>query len=324
MTVLGYFDIYLSQEIVRRGDDGVDEMSTNWTKRYLFKSLQYIGPVAMGIGSFILIIACVITLENRDKNTQVLHNVKEVETCKKKSLLQREIVQRRLPMTDEEVRDWTPRYKAVPLLRRNSSPMMGKQRKYRSTPCIPQMLFDTIDNRRLYGRFLDTYYCGIFDAENNSILDAHGHSRDCVSIDEYCFQSSPWQDVTVELHSPPSTPFSSTAKSSALRISPINSPQPNPSSLRHVCNFRRTSDLAHNENNSSNIFVTIDPATSTAISHRADSAVGVRCFAQDDCAVQEGVERHAPLASLDIEFGTSSSSSSSNVKVSNVNSFFSI
>lgn len=36
-----------------------------------FQSMQYIGPILMGIGTFVLIIACVITLESRDKHAQV-------------------------------------------------------------------------------------------------------------------------------------------------------------------------------------------------------------------------------------------------------------
>ncbi|KAK6045895.1 hypothetical protein COOONC_16600 [Cooperia oncophora] len=34
--------------------------------------MQYLGPILMGIGSFILIIACVVTLESRDKHAQVI------------------------------------------------------------------------------------------------------------------------------------------------------------------------------------------------------------------------------------------------------------
>ncbi|KAM3721451.1 Transmembrane protein [Dirofilaria immitis] len=263
MTILGYFDVYLSQETVHNGDDGTDKISTNWTKRYLFKSLQYLGPIAMGIGSFILIIACVITLESRDKNTQIFQSVEEVDPCKKKSLLQRDTVQKRLPMTDEEIREWMPQYKAIPLSRCDSSPIIDKRRKYRSAPCIPQLLLDTVDNRRFYGRYLNNYYCGIFDIENDFVLDGHDYGRVCTSSSKYCSHISPRQNVTVELHNPPSLLLSSAIRSPSLRISPIASAQQNQSLL----------------------------------------------------------QRHAPLASLDIEFGTSSSSSSSNTKVPIIDSF---
>uniref|UniRef100_A0A0R3RJE3 Ion_trans_2 domain-containing protein n=1 Tax=Elaeophora elaphi TaxID=1147741 RepID=A0A0R3RJE3_9BILA len=350
MTILGYFDVYLSQEIVYNGDDGTDKMSTNWTKRYLFKSLQYLGPIAMGIGSFILIVACVITLESRDKNTEILHSVEEVDPCKKTSSLQKDVMPKHLPMTDEEIREWTPLYKAVPLSRHDSSPTMDRRRKYRSTPCIPQMFLDSIDNRKLYGRYFDNYYCGIYDTENDLILDNHGHDHDhaCMSTSEHCSHWSAFrrcifefftanlrmhnfayqQDVTVELHSPPSILMSNAMKSSPLRISPVNSPQKNHSSLHlascSTSDFRRTNDFAYGEHSGSNIVVTIDPATISAITDNANSTTDIRPSTRDSCVVVEEFERHAPLASLDIEFATSSSSSSSNVKVSNVDNFFTI
>ncbi|CAG9537581.1 unnamed protein product [Cercopithifilaria johnstoni] len=322
MTILGYFDIYLSQEIVYNRNNGTDKMSTNWTKRYFFKSLQYLGPISMSIGSFILIVACVISLESRDKNTQILHNIDEVNPCKKTSSLQKDVVRKRLPMTDEEIREWTPLYKAVPLSRYDS--MMNKQRKYCSTPCIPQMILDAIDNRKLYGRYLDSYYCGIFDIENDSVLDTHDYSRACTSKSEHCNHSaSHWQDVTVELHSPPSIHLSNTIKPLPLQISPVNSPQQNQSALHHAntSNFTRTSDFTCSENNSNNV-VSIDPTATVAITGTTNSATDIRPVTQDNCIILEGFEKHAPLASLDIEFGMSSSSSSSNVKVPNIDSFF--
>ncbi|KAL3998308.1 hypothetical protein ACH3XW_14535 [Acanthocheilonema viteae] len=320
MTILGYFDVYLSQEIVYSRDDGTDKVFTNWTKRYLLKSLQYLGPVLMGIGSFVLIVACVITLESRDKNTQILHNVEEVGRCKKRSLLQKDMAQKRLPMTNEEIRKWTPLYKAVPLSRYDSSLTMNKQRKYRSTPCIPQMLLDAIDNRKLCGRYFDNYCCGIFDTENDLVLDRQDHGRACTSTSSH---TSHWQNVTVELHSPPSMPVSNTVKSQPFRISSVNSPQQNQFLLHslscNTTNFRRSSD---NEHNSSNIVVTINPSATTAITDITHSATDIRPLTRDSCIIVEGFERHAPLASLDIEFGISSSSSSSNVKVPNIDSFF--
>ncbi|CAJ0567853.1 unnamed protein product, partial [Mesorhabditis spiculigera] len=69
MTALGYFDKTLSQYQVL--NNGTAEEKTDFVIAYQLKSLQYIGPVLMGIGTFILIIACVITLESRDKHAQV-------------------------------------------------------------------------------------------------------------------------------------------------------------------------------------------------------------------------------------------------------------
>uniref|UniRef100_A0A0K0DBH7 FtsX-like permease family protein n=1 Tax=Angiostrongylus cantonensis TaxID=6313 RepID=A0A0K0DBH7_ANGCA len=69
MTVLGYFDKQFSErmEVV----DGSIIVSHDRIVQYQLKSMQYLGPILMGIGTFILIIACVVTLESRDKHTQV-------------------------------------------------------------------------------------------------------------------------------------------------------------------------------------------------------------------------------------------------------------
>ncbi|VDK72553.1 unnamed protein product [Onchocerca ochengi] len=350
MTVLGYFDVYLSQGTLRSGNGSIDKVIlhgwntssdritlrnrnnkidkifTIWAMRYFFKSLQYIGPVAMGIGTFILIIACVITFESRDKSKQAFNNIGEVDSLKEKSLLQRIIVQKPmtskkcLPMTNKEICEWTPRYKAFPLSRHDSSPIMDKWRKYRSTPCIPQMLLDTIDNRKLCWRYLDNYYCGTFDTENDLELDACDHGHTCTFTSAKCSHISPRQNVTVELHNPPPLLLSSAIRSSPLRISPIASQQ-NQSSLHSFFNFKRTSDLACNEHNSSNILISIDPTATAPVTDTVDSAFDIT---RDSRTVREEFQRHAPLASLDIEFGTSSSSSSSNVKVSNIDSFLTV
>ncbi|PIO58757.1 hypothetical protein TELCIR_19800, partial [Teladorsagia circumcincta] len=70
MTVLGYFDKQFSEriEII----DGEVNVYHDRVVQYQLKSMQYLGPILMGIGSFILIIACVVTLESRDKHAQVI------------------------------------------------------------------------------------------------------------------------------------------------------------------------------------------------------------------------------------------------------------
>ncbi|XGW19906.1 hypothetical protein V3C99_003609, partial [Haemonchus contortus] len=70
MTVLGYFDKQFSEriEII----DGEVNIYHDRVVQYQLKSMQYLGPILMGIGSFILIIACVVTLESRDKHAQVI------------------------------------------------------------------------------------------------------------------------------------------------------------------------------------------------------------------------------------------------------------
>ncbi|CAJ0963866.1 unnamed protein product, partial [Mesorhabditis belari] len=71
MTALGYFDKHFS--MYTEHINGTEIERIDRVIAYQLKSLQYIGPILMGIGTFVLIIACVITLESRDKHTQVIH-----------------------------------------------------------------------------------------------------------------------------------------------------------------------------------------------------------------------------------------------------------
>ncbi|EGT37296.1 hypothetical protein CAEBREN_01755 [Caenorhabditis brenneri] len=70
MTILGYFDKYFSEKI--EIIDGSEQVTYDRMIQYQLKSMQYLGPILMGIGSFILIIACVVTLESRDKHAQII------------------------------------------------------------------------------------------------------------------------------------------------------------------------------------------------------------------------------------------------------------
>ncbi|KAK5978104.1 hypothetical protein GCK32_015622 [Trichostrongylus colubriformis] len=83
MTVLGYFDKQFSEriEII----DGEVNIYHDRVVQYQLKSMQYLGPILMGIGSFILIIACVVTLESRDKHAQVI--TEESMSCKKRRMM---------------------------------------------------------------------------------------------------------------------------------------------------------------------------------------------------------------------------------------------
>lgn len=53
-------------------DDGDALLHNQHWFRFLLKSMQYVGPVLMGIGMFLLIIACVISLESRDRHAQII------------------------------------------------------------------------------------------------------------------------------------------------------------------------------------------------------------------------------------------------------------
>uniref|UniRef100_A0A914H2A6 Transmembrane protein n=1 Tax=Globodera rostochiensis TaxID=31243 RepID=A0A914H2A6_GLORO len=73
MTVLGYFDS-ANAPLPAAGQQKPfsDRYGDFDWLRYAMKSMQYIGPVFCGIGMFLMIIACVITLEARDRHAQII------------------------------------------------------------------------------------------------------------------------------------------------------------------------------------------------------------------------------------------------------------
>ncbi|GMT29145.1 hypothetical protein PFISCL1PPCAC_20442, partial [Pristionchus fissidentatus] len=72
MAVLGYFDKHLSERVSLIPNTTSTLITHDRIVQYHLKSMQYIGPILMGIGTFVLIIACVITLESRDKHAQII------------------------------------------------------------------------------------------------------------------------------------------------------------------------------------------------------------------------------------------------------------
>uniref|UniRef100_A0A914ECF8 Uncharacterized protein n=2 Tax=Acrobeloides nanus TaxID=290746 RepID=A0A914ECF8_9BILA len=86
MTIIGYFDKELSMKISYNSTLNENVTTINDTLRYPLKSMQYLGPVLMGFGSFLLIIACVITLESRDKHAQIIqYESNELRKTKKEA-----------------------------------------------------------------------------------------------------------------------------------------------------------------------------------------------------------------------------------------------
>uniref|UniRef100_A0AC34G4P1 Uncharacterized protein n=1 Tax=Panagrolaimus sp. ES5 TaxID=591445 RepID=A0AC34G4P1_9BILA len=72
MTVLGYFHRELATTVVYNSTLQTEMSELNDTKRVLFKGMQFVGPVCMGFGAFAMIIACVMTLESRDRHAQII------------------------------------------------------------------------------------------------------------------------------------------------------------------------------------------------------------------------------------------------------------
>lgn len=74
MSVVGYFSEALSEVIVyNKTHEEVTNVTVDPTRKVQFDSLAFIGPVVMGVGAFILMIACVMTLESRDKHAQACY-----------------------------------------------------------------------------------------------------------------------------------------------------------------------------------------------------------------------------------------------------------
>jgi len=85
-TVAGYFDHEIVGKLLtlptpNRSYSGLSITQADKTGNgliwFFIKSLQYVGPVLMGIGMFSLIMACVLTLESRDKHTQIIEKSTE-------------------------------------------------------------------------------------------------------------------------------------------------------------------------------------------------------------------------------------------------------
>ncbi|KAI1731559.1 hypothetical protein Ddc_00383 [Ditylenchus destructor] len=72
MTIVGYFDYDLTTTFIFNATLGANIPIVDDAMRYKLKAMQYIGPVLMGIGTFLLIVCCVITLESRDKHAQII------------------------------------------------------------------------------------------------------------------------------------------------------------------------------------------------------------------------------------------------------------
>jgi len=77
MTVMGYFDRDLAAAALFNSTTGISHVIVDDSLRYKLKSMQYIGPIMMGVGMFMLIISCVITLESRDRHAQIIQETSD-------------------------------------------------------------------------------------------------------------------------------------------------------------------------------------------------------------------------------------------------------
>ncbi|XP_026822643.1 uncharacterized protein LOC113560780 [Rhopalosiphum maidis] len=79
MAIIGYYAEQLSSDdIVTKTDSGNSSTSTRTTKTtkktsHIYK-LSYAGPIVMGVGGFIVVAACVMTFEARDRAAKFMSN----------------------------------------------------------------------------------------------------------------------------------------------------------------------------------------------------------------------------------------------------------
>uniref|UniRef100_A0A915B1B0 Transmembrane protein 200A n=1 Tax=Parascaris univalens TaxID=6257 RepID=A0A915B1B0_PARUN len=213
MTVVGYFDVDLAQEERYNKETDEKEIVINLSKRYQLKSLQYVGPILMGVGSFILIIACVITLESRDKHAQIIHEESKELRKKQSANLHAEEFATSAQTTTAEIHHWKPKYLQLPRIDSNDS-KLSVERKFSSTSCIPQLLQST-DTRKLYHRLMEDYYNDMYHEtpKNDYKCD------ECFATPEgnRCKRDSTQQSVVAEVHV---RPRSSLGSSSSVFTSP--------------------------------------------------------------------------------------------------------
>ncbi|KHN71729.1 hypothetical protein Tcan_06287 [Toxocara canis] len=332
MTVVGYFDVDLAKEERYNEETGQKEIVINLSKRYQLKSLQYVGPVLMGIGSFILIIACVITLESRDKHAQIIHEESKEFRKKQNACLQTEDcvagVHSGVRITTEEIRNWEPKYLQLPRIDSNDS-KLSTERKFSSTSCIPQLL-QTTDARRLYDRLMEDYYNEVYreipknaPEQDDSSLLRNGTS---------CKHESTKQSIIAEIHIPPCSSLSS---SNSVFSSPLLSRRGQatpPAEGSHKHTFSTVVAVTPPTNHAETVFDRIESATTVRQSDAKQAAVRqnvVRQASPVDLHFTENVpsavlklahpkvtpaavagQRNAPIAQIDVDLRSSSSCSS--------------
>lgn len=67
MSTLGYYKDHFATESVHNGNSSENFINSSTRRQY--ESLSYVGPCIMGVGAFVLMIACVMTMEGREQNT---------------------------------------------------------------------------------------------------------------------------------------------------------------------------------------------------------------------------------------------------------------
>ncbi len=109
MVIAAYWSEYLATHQVEDSTDrtGANTTQTNYTVitrnsnlHYHISNLAYVGPMFMGIGAFIIIIACVVVFETRDKVFELINHQRM--TSLKQNLDFYDIIVENMKMREEE------------------------------------------------------------------------------------------------------------------------------------------------------------------------------------------------------------------------------
>ncbi|MFH4977311.1 hypothetical protein AB6A40_004020 [Gnathostoma spinigerum] len=207
MTVVGYFDVDLSQVEKVNSITGAKETFIRWALKYQLKSLQYLGPILMGIGSFILIIACVITLESREKHAQVIQSESK-KYWKDQNNANGQLRQPVKSNGDESVKlNIDERHRERPgnkVEQPSSTLLLSPRRAFASTSCIPQLM-QTADSKNIYLRLVEEYFKSS-DKSLSEYCELADEIRCDPSID---ITQSNCRQIVAEVHKPPHSNHSS-------------------------------------------------------------------------------------------------------------------
>ena len=85
MCVVGYFaEYFATTETVSNTSNGTDIVITkDSSMQFHIKNLTFVGPIFMGIGAFIIVVACVVVFETRDKVLDLMEEQQRTAAKKK-------------------------------------------------------------------------------------------------------------------------------------------------------------------------------------------------------------------------------------------------
>ena len=85
MCVVGYYaEYFATTETVSNTSNGTDIVITkDSSMQFHIKNLTFVGPIFMGIGAFIIVVACVVVFETRDKVLDLIEEQQRTAAKKK-------------------------------------------------------------------------------------------------------------------------------------------------------------------------------------------------------------------------------------------------